>query len=136
MPTTIRILEKVVAEMRCAKPGWSFLIDEDDETGGSVFKVIIETVDNYNPSKPFRVAHCAPVPLTTYNEATWRRWVFDHCVAAWAHELGEAISFDGVRPFEPTHGPGENPYVIHEHRPDSDFLMQQDGSMKQSGPMR
>lgn len=128
---TFHILRKVVSEARC-KPGWSFrIIDED---GALRLVIEIDDVDNYQPKRPFVVRHYHPVPITTYNEASWRRWVFEQCRRTMNHELGEALNFNGVRPFAPMHGPGEDPYTVHEIRPERDALTTQDGSLRE-GPV-
>ena len=52
------------------------------------------------------------------------------------HEIGESLRFGPgeVRPFVPMHGPGEDPYTVHEWRPESDALTTQDGSLRE-GPV-
>ena len=128
---TFDILAKVVSEARC-KPGWSFrLIDED---GAKRLVIQISGVDNYDHNRPFVVDHYHPVPITTYNEKSWRRWVFEQCMRTMVHELGESLQFDGVRPFAPMHGPGEDPYTVHEVRSEEDALTTQDGSLR-AGPV-
>lgn len=47
------------------------------------------------------------------------------------HELGEWFRVGKERPFSPLHGPGENPYVVHEFRPDIDARTTQDGSVRE-----
>lgn len=126
---TFDILAKVVSEAKC-KPGWSFrLVDED---GALRLFIRIKGVNNYDHSQPFTVNHPHPVPTATYNEASWRRWVFEQCRRSMNHELGESLRFgpDEVRPFAPMHGPGEDPYTTHEIRPESDALITQDGSSR------
>jgi hypothetical protein len=131
MPDTFNILQRVVDEAEC-KPGWSFsLVDED---GAKRLVITIDGVDNYDHSRPFVVSHYHPVPITTYNEQSWRRWVFEQCLRTMNHEIGEALNFDGVRPFAPMHGPGEDPYTVHEIRPERDALTTQNGSLRK-GPV-
>jgi hypothetical protein len=130
---TFVLLGRIVEETQC-KPGWSFrLVDED---GAKRLVIRIETVHNYDHSKPFVVDHYHPVPVTTYNEKTWRRWIFEQCIRTMNHELGESLRFgsDEVRPFVPMHGPGEDPYTVHEWRPETDALTAQDGSQR-PGPV-
>lgn len=128
---TFDILEKVVGEAKCF-PNWSFrLVDED---GALRLVVRLKTTHNYDHDSPFIVDHYHPVPITTYNEKSWRRWVFEQCLRTMNHEIGEALNFNGVRPFVPMHGPGEDPYTVHEWRPESDALTIQDGSIRK-GPV-
>lgn len=132
MADTFDILEKIVDETRC-KPGWSFFL-----RGGDFKELIIQIAgtNNYDPSKKFTVNHCHPVPHTTYNEKSWRRWIFEQCIRTMNHEIGESLRFgtDEVRPFAPMHGPGEDPYTVHEWRSEADALTIQDGSMR-DGPV-
>ena len=47
------------------------------------------------------------------------------------HELGEWFRIGDERPFAPLHGPGEDPYTVHEYRREADALTTQDGSTRQ-----
>jgi hypothetical protein len=130
---TFELLDKIVQETKC-KPGWSFrLVDED---GAKRLFIKIVGVNNYDHSMPFVVNHVHPVPVTTYNEKSWRRWILEQCIRTMHHELGESLRFgpDEVRPFAPMHGPGEDPYTVHEIRLEEDALTTQDGSLRE-GPV-
>jgi len=130
---TFELLDKIVQETKC-KPGWSFrLVDED---GAKRLFINIVGVNNYDHSQPFIVNHVHPVPVTTYNEKSWRRWILEQCIRTMNHELGESLRFgpDEVRPFAPMHGPGEDPYTVHEWRSEEDALTTQDGSLRE-GPV-
>lgn len=125
------ILREIVHRVEC-KTGWEFRLIDDQEEGFRLRITDWNTVDAYNPGKPFPLSHYFPVPVTTWNEASWTRWLFDCCRGVENHELGEWFVIDGHRPFAPTHGPGGNPYVVHEYRPYSDALITQDGSMRKT----
>lgn len=130
---TIDLLNKIVLETKC-KPGWTFFL-----MGPADARVLIIQIagrNNYDHSKPFTVNHPHPVPMTTYNEKTWRRWIFEQCRRTMNHELGESLRFGEaeVRPFAPLHGPGEDPYTVHEIRSEQDALTTQDGSLR-AGPV-
>jgi hypothetical protein len=130
---TFDVLARVVLETKC-KPGWSFqLVDED---GAKRLVITIRGVDNYDHSRPLTINHYHPVPITTYNEKSWRRWIFEQCLRTTNHEIGESLRFgsEELRPFAPMHGPGEDPYTVHEIRPERDALTIQDGSLRQ-GPV-
>src|SRR5215831_9908509 len=102
------ILRKVVESAACL-PGWRFrLVDED---GSLRLYITVKGTDNYDRSKPMTVNHVHPVPTATYNERSWRRWVFEQCRRTMNHELGESLRFGDERPFAPMHGPGEDPYT-------------------------
>lgn len=82
-------------------------------------------IGEYEASDPpdYRVAHYKIVPAATFNRASWKRWILDQCLEVEQHEACEFARFvDGEevdRPFAPLHGPGENPYVIHEYSTDA-----------------
>lgn len=127
---TFDVLEGLVAAARC-KPGWSFrLVDED---GALRLVIRVEGTDSSRPgdNRRFTVDHYHPVPTATYNAATWRRWIFEQCRRVENHELGEWLRWGDERPFAPLHGPGEDPYTVHEFRPESDALTTQDGSVRE-----
>lgn len=127
---TYDLLARIIAETKCL-PGWSFkLIDED---GAKRLVIRLECEDNYAPGAPYAVRHFQPTPSgVTYNEASWRRWIFEQCIRVMTHELGESLRFgpDEVRPFEPLHGPGEDPYTVHEFRPALDARITQIGTLR------
>jgi hypothetical protein len=86
--------------------------------------------DSYNEGGGrLRVAHCFPVPMATYNEKSWCRWIFEMCRRVENHELGEWFKVGEKRPFAPLHGPGEDPYTVHEFRDKVDAQTLQDGSV-------
>lgn len=126
-PNTFDVLRDLVSRVTC-KPGWSFrLVDEE----GSLRLVItVVGFDSYHNDEHLTVSHFFPVPTATYNEKTWRRWIFEMCHRVENHELGEWFKVDGTtRPFAPLHGPGEDPYTVHEFRDEVDARTLQDGSV-------
>lgn len=75
------------------------------------------------------VHHYFAVPPSTFDLATWNRWLFDTLGLVDDHERMEDYALaphppggDGpvTRPFAPNHGPGRNPYVVHEYATDED----------------
>jgi hypothetical protein len=120
------ILGALVAKATC-KPGWKFaLLQEAD--GAVRLAITVPGLDSYDPEYNLIVRHFFPVPDATYNEKTWRRWIFERCRGVENHELGEWFKIDGHRPFAPLHGPGEDPYTVHEFRDEIDARTVQDGS--------
>jgi hypothetical protein len=77
-------------------------------------------MDAYHPNRPRPVYFYFPVPAATFDEQSWRRWVFDRVMEVELHEAMEHFTVDGKRPYSPTHGPGQNPYVVTEYREDVD----------------
>lgn len=128
---THEILVNLVDQVKC-KPGWSFRLAEDD--GAKRLVIRVNCFNSAYPEQdiPFAVRHYFPVPEATYNAKTWRRWIFEQCRLVENHELGEWFRIGDERPFQPLHGPGENPYMVHEFRPESDGLTTQDGSMREA----
>lgn len=124
------ILRLLVEQARC-KPEWSFRLA--DEGGALWFVVRVSGYDSSRPDDlvPRTIDHYFPVPTATYNEKTWRRWMFDRCRGVENHELGEWFRIGSEWPFAPLHGPGEDPYTVHEFRPAADALTTQNGSMRQ-----
>lgn len=131
MKNTYDILAAVVRDVEC-KPGWSFDMRADQDTGGCC---VVITIDGYNSAfpnerRPISVSHWKPVPLTTFNYQAWRRWLFTQCQEVENHELGEWFRFGNERPFLPLHGPGENPYVVVEYRNEIDSRTTQNGTVR------
>ena len=124
------ILAALVAKVQC-KPGWSFRLQDED--GALRLVIRVRGYDSAHPDDllPMTVDHFHPVPTATYNERTWRRWIFEQCRRVENHELGEWFRDGDERPFAPLHGPGENPYDVHEFRPIEDALTTQDGSLRE-----
>jgi hypothetical protein len=120
--TLILLVEKI----KC-KPGWSFKTTTED--GFLLLVITVNGHDSYNAENRLRVNHYYPVPEATYNEKSWLRWIFERCRGVENHELGEWFTIDGRRPFAPLHGPGEDPYTVHEYRDPIDAQTIQDGSV-------
>ena len=76
--------------------------------------------DTYNHDVPMEVWHYFIVPAATYDERSWRRWLFDRLGDVDTHERMEDFVIDGERPYAPSHGPGNDPYMIRELGTDTD----------------
>lgn len=124
---TFDLLRSIVTKTKCKK-GWSFRLKDED--GALRLVIRVDGYNNFDFDKPFCVDHYFPVPTTTYNEKTWRRWIFECCRGVENHELGECFRVGDERPFLPLHGPGENPYTVHEFRDEIDSRTIQDGSIR------
>ncbi len=124
------ILGQLVAKVRC-KPKWSFRLHDEDGALRLVIRVTGYDSAQPNVLTPRTIDHYFPVPTATYNEKTWRRWVFERCRGVENHELGEWFRIGSEWPFAPLHGPGEDPYTVHEFRPAVDELTTQDGSVRE-----
>jgi hypothetical protein len=92
-------------------PGWMVYLGHNNEDGSWLcLHIVSATPDSYDQTRTVRVNHSFLVPMATYNERTWKAWIFDRCLDVWRHETGEFLQFSGVREFAPHHGNGEDPY--------------------------
>lgn len=130
MADTHDTLRDLVAQVRC-KPGWSFRLKDED--GALRFIVRVVGFDSSRPDDEIEkiIDHYFPVPTATYNKKAWRRWMFEVCRRVENHELGEWFRLGDEWPFAPLHGPGEDPYTVHEFRSVEDALTIQDGTVRQ-----
>lgn len=129
MSNTHDVLYGIIKKIQC-KPGWGFYLSEENHFLSLV--ITVTGVDSYNPNDKLRVSHFYPVPEATYNESSWLRWIFERCRGVENHELGEWFRIGNRRPFAPLHGPGEDPYTVHEYRNSVDAQTLQDGSVSES----
>ena len=125
---THNILKEVVETLK-GPPNWCYHL-EQNEYDVLHLVIILNTVSNYDPEKPFAVGHWRPVPIATYNKKTWQRWIYEESIRVMHHELGEGLVFDGKRPFAPCHGPGWCPYHVHDNVTDEERRTMQDGSIR------
>lgn len=113
---------------------WHFsLVDHLDRGQGSfgmTLVIHIRTPDSYDPEHHVGVNHYFPVPPAAYDHRSWRRWLFDRIGDVETHERceffrlvseGDFVMRDGTRnseyverPYAPSHGPGNDPYVVRE----------------------
>lgn len=92
-------------------PGWMIYLGRDNEGDGWLcLHIVSDTPNSYALDEPIRVNHSFLVPMATYNERTWKAWLFDRFLDVWRHETGEFLAFGDVREFAPHHGNGEDPY--------------------------
>jgi hypothetical protein len=123
------------------RPGWTVELrdlpdrDKDPATGeaiGGGLTLIITTHgwNSYHVPKPcdlcwmppmtYGVHHYMIVPAATYDERSWRRWLFEQFRLVESHECAEFFAIDGDRPYAPSHGAGNDPYLIREVGTDID----------------
>lgn len=117
------------------RPGWTFALKDHDRGQGSQGLTLIITTLGYNAyhveeGEHYRVNHFMPVPPAAYDARSWRRWLLEQCMLVDRHEAceffrierhGEFHLADGTptdtlidRPYAPSHGPGNDPYLIRE----------------------
>jgi hypothetical protein len=99
------------------KARWQFSLEELDRGQGSAgltLCILITTPDSYHPKEIRRVMHYFPVPPAAYDVRSWRRWLFEQVLLVETHEAMEFFTIDGEKPYAPSHGPGNDPYLIRE----------------------
>lgn len=99
------------------KEGWAFRLADLDRGQGSAGTTLVITImcpDSYHPERLRSVAHYMPVPPASLDARSWRRWLFDQILLVERHEAMEFFQVGGNRPYAPSHGPGNDPYLIRE----------------------
>lgn len=113
---------------------WTFTLEDDLDRGqgsrGLTLVIHIITDDGYHPEKRRGVIHYFIVPAASYNRSSWQRWLLDQCLLVEQHEACEFFTVDGVKPFAPLHGPGNDPYTIRELSTDVDVRTSFRGEVK------
>lgn len=108
------LLEEVLTELRYKRdepPGQRFRLVREDENNYAKLFIFTYNIDTYNAPQMRHTRHEFVVPVATYNEDTWVRWVHDAIQAIEAHETDEWFFYKGKRIYAPHHGNGENPYA-------------------------
>jgi hypothetical protein len=104
--------------------GWQvWLADLERDPGSAGLTLIVQRCgpDSYHPENAIRVNHYFPVPPATYDWRSWQRWLFDRLGDVDTHERCEDFlvrdspgSEHVTRPYAPSHGPGNDPYLVRE----------------------
>lgn len=89
-------------------------LDRGQGSRGLTLIINITGPDSYHPEKIVSVNHYFPVPPAAYDVRSWRRWLFDQIGLVELHERCEFFTIDGEKPYAPSHGPGNDPYLIRE----------------------
>jgi hypothetical protein len=122
---------------------------------GATLVITTKGYDSYHPERGwnYRTQHFFIVPAATYNRDAWCRWLFDQFVKVETHEAMEHFvirhrtpdgqtsvgtedgqqNFWDERPFAPTHGPGCDPYVVHERTTDRQLRTRFTGEVVEVG---
>jgi len=108
------------------RPGWTFKLAHLDRDQGSKGLTLIITTKGYNSyhhedGETYRVNHYMPVPPTAFDSRSWQRWLFDQLLLVERHECMEFFTIHdspgsehAVKPYAPSHGPGNDPYIVRE----------------------
>lgn len=141
------------------KDGWTFTLNDITRGQGSLGLTLIinvKTRDSYHPDQWITVQHLMPVPPAAYDWRSWRRWLFEQIMLVEQHEAmeffalvtyrtagrttdpatgNERVDVDAVidRPYAPSHGPGNDPYLVREVSTDTDRRTSSRGVLQQDG---
>ncbi len=110
------VLSELVRELHY-KSGWQFyLIDTNRGQGSKGLTLVINITgpNSYHPEQSISVNHYMLVPPAAYDRRSWRHWLFDQVLLVERHEACEFFDIDGDRPYAPSHGPGNDPYLVRE----------------------
>ena len=125
-------LATLVAHLKY-KNDWWFTLEPVDRGQGSVgltLCILIATPDSYDEDHKRRVMHYMPVPPAAYDIRSWRRWLLEQILLVERHEACEFFRVDGERPYAPSHGPGNDPYIIREIGTEVDVKTSYKGEVK------
>jgi hypothetical protein len=110
------LLEELISVLTY-KPDWRFELVNSYDRGqgsyGTTLVITVSTLDSYT-LKPIRVAHLMPLPPASYDVRSWNRWLLDQILLVERHEACEFFTIGGNKPYAPSHGPGNDPYLIRE----------------------
>lgn len=110
------LLRGLVEQLRY-KEGWrTWLEDLNRGQGSEGLTLIIQRSgpDSYHPERELRVNHYMPVPPAAFDVRSWRRWLLEQFLLVERHEACEFFQIGGERPYAPSHGPGNDPYLVRE----------------------
>jgi hypothetical protein len=106
------------------RDGWTFGLTGLDRGQGSIgltLIITVATVNSYPPHERMKVAHYMPVPPASFDERSWQRWLFEQILLVERHEAMEFFtihdtptSAEFVKPYAPSHAPGNDPYLVRE----------------------
>lgn len=108
------------------RPGWKFLLADIDRGQGSAGLTLVITTLGYNSRHPdqgetYEVNHYMLVPPAAYDARSWQHWLFEQLLLVERHEAMEFFAIHDspgsehlVRPLSPSHGPGNDPYLVRE----------------------
>lgn len=106
------------------REGWEFRLRDDYARGqgsrGATLVITVTAPNSAHPEDMIAVNHLMMVPAASYNERSWRRWLFDQVGLVELHERMEFFRLNGKAAYPPAHGPGNDPYLVLEYGTDED----------------
>jgi hypothetical protein len=121
------------------RPGWAIRLGHEDrgqDSVGLTLTITTWTVNSYNHDEPMAVQHLFIVPAAAYDERSWQRWLFECFHQVEFHEAMEFFEIAGEKPYAPSHGPGNDPYLLREVGTDLDRRTSFRGEVKPEPPAR
>jgi hypothetical protein len=115
-------LAELVAQLTY-RPGYHVSmrdLDRGQDSEGLTLVVRLHVPDSYHPERNISVDHYFPVPPAAYDVRSWQRWLFDRLGDVDTHERAEHFAVAGKKPYAPSHGPGNDPYMVREVGTDTD----------------
>lgn len=99
------------------KARWTFRLADLDRGQGSKGLTLVINItgpNSYHPEQTISVNHYMLVPPAAFDERSWRRWLFDQIGLVELHERCEFFTLDDAKPYAPSHGFGQDPYLVRE----------------------
>jgi hypothetical protein len=108
-----------LVEVLTYRPGWGFELEDVDRGQGSMgltLKILTKGYNSYHPDRGeyYSVCHYMPVPPAAFDKRSWQHWLFEQCLLVERHECCEFFQIAGEHPYAPSHGPGNDPYIVRE----------------------
>lgn len=92
--------------------GRRFDLQRDTDSNYAVLYIFTYNPNTYRPEVMRSTRHEFVVPVTTYNQRQWTRWVLERILSIEAHETVENFFVNGERLHSPYHGNGWDPYSL------------------------
>ncbi len=107
-------------------------MDRGQGSEGLTLDITTLGYDSYHPDRGqhYRVHHYMPVPPAAFDERSWRRWLLEQILLVERHEACEFFQIGGEHCYGPSHGPGNDPYLIREVGTDEDVRTSFRGVLK------
>ena len=101
------------------RAGWKFELERDLYRGqgsrGTTLVITVTAPNSVRPQDTIEVRHYMLVPPASYNERSWRWWLFQQVGLVEQHERMEFFQLDGRAVYPPAHSPGNDPYLILDY---------------------
>jgi hypothetical protein len=119
------VLASLLERFDYSPPGreWAYWLDDRDRGQGSAGLTLVINItgpNTYHPEKTISVNHYMLVPPAAYNERSWTHWLFEQIGLVELHERAEFFKVDGRPVYPPSHGPGNDPYLLLDYGTDAD----------------